>query len=398
VDEWLRIVRAQELILAGVYLLPMVSTALPEKLRVQATGVLIASAEPAGLRVTFLQDRLLRMSRLARTGTPKTADVSQLILSEISNTRLYLHASRSASLDEPLTVLLIDRNDELANLAAAIVRENPAVECVRADRAALCAKLRIEPQHLAGSPDSLHLHLLGLAAPAASLAPAAATRGYERYRARRKVYAACAAISSVAALWSAANVWTAHEARARADEVTARIDIEGAQYRQIARQLPRSPVRGEAMKRTVELSSALREAAREPLPMMAAISRALEPGPDIVLREFGWSYSSAEIQKGRDDVATEAANRTGAAPRPRKQSAYVLGEIRPFRGDYRAAIASIDALVERLRRDPHIAEVRTVRMPLDVRPSAALSGTTLDSSAQPTSTEFEVLIVYQPRA
>jgi hypothetical protein len=397
-DRWIGIIRAQALLLAGVYLLPMISAALPGGLRVPGTNILIASAHADSLRLTFLRDRHVRMSRVMRADAAQGADVTRLFLSEISNTRLYLHALRSATLDEPLTVLLIDRNDELEHVAAAIVHESPAVECVRAGHADLCTKLRIEPRHLAFSPDSVHLHLLGLGPRAESIAPAAATRRHERHRTRKKIYATCAAITSVAAVWSAVNGWTAYETRAQADEVTRRIANEDAQYQRIAAQFPRSPASGEAMKRTVELSKTLRENAREPLPMMAAISQALQPSPDIVLREFGWTYSGTDIQKGPDAaVPSAAATPTAASPPARKQSAYLLGEIRPFGGDYRAAIASIEALADRLRRNPHVAEVRTTRMPLDVRPNAILSGTTLESRAQAGSAEFEILIVYEPR-
>jgi hypothetical protein len=132
--------------------------------------------------------------------------------------------------------------------------------------------------------------------------------------------------------------------------------------------------------------------------MMAALSHALEASPDIVLREFGWTHSVADIQKGQETPSSSVAvTQPGTTPPPRRQSAYVQGEIRPFRGDYRAAIARVEGLARRLREDPRVAEVRTLRMPLDVSPNAILSGTTLDSLPAPTSAEFELLIVYKPR-
>jgi hypothetical protein len=396
-DEWLRAVHARDLLLAGVYLLPMVSTALPERLRVPATNLLIASGHAGALRLTFLRKRRLNMSRVTRADAAK-GDVARLFVSEISNTRLHLHALRSAALDEPLTILLIDPDDELEHVAAAILHENPAVECIRAGRAELCTKLRIDPGHLAASPDAVSLHLLGAAPRTCSIAPAAATRRYGRYRARRQVYATCAAVTGAAAMWSAVNGWAAYGTRTEADAVSRSIATEDAQYQQIARQLPRSPVSAEAMKRTVELSTTLRKAAREPLPMMAAISRALEPSPDIVVREFGWTYSDAAIQKSRDHgAASSPTPGDGASKPPRTESAYLVAEVQPFGGDYRAALANIEALVERLRRNADVAEVRTTRTPLDVSPSATLSGTTLDSATRPGSAEFEILIVYRPR-
>ena len=59
-------------------------------------------------------------------------------------------------------------------------------------------------------------------------------------------------------LWSAMNAWTAHGVHTQAEEVAARIKTEDAQYRQVTRQFPPAPMSGEAMKRAVEVSSALK--------------------------------------------------------------------------------------------------------------------------------------------
>jgi hypothetical protein len=397
IDEWLSVVHGQELPLAGVYLLPMVGAGLPDRLQVKTPNLLMATRHAEGLRLTFFRDRRFGSSRLSREEA-SNADLTRLYLSEISNTRLYLHALRTATLDEPLTVLLIDHSDELEPIAAAIVQDNPALTCIRAGRAELCTKLGISPALLRASPDALHLQLLGLHAHVGNIAPAVATRGYERYRARRAIHATCAAIATVGVLGSAMNGWMTYGIHTREDEVAATIRTEEVRYQQITAQLPPTPVSGEAMKRAIEASRALRENARTPLPMMAAISRALQASPDIVLREFGWSHSNAEIQKGRDAPVTAPATSPGASPPGRKQSAYLQGEIRSFRGDYRTATASIEALARRLRENPHVAEVRATKMPLDVSPNAILSGNTLDPGSAAATAEFELLIVYKPNA
>ena len=399
VDEWLRVVHDQRLPVAGVYLLPMVSAGLLDTLRMKTPNVLLATQHTGGLRLTFFRDGQFRLSRFTREDPSKSTDLTRLFLGEISNTRLYLHALHTVTLDEHLTVLLIDSNDELEHVADAIVEENPALECIRAGRADLCAKLSVSAEHLAWHRDALYLQLLGLHPRAGNIAPAAATRRYGRYQARRTVFATCAAMASVAMLWSTMNAWTAHGVHTQAEEVAARIKTEDARHRQVTRQFPPTPVSGEAMRRAVEVSSALKGNARDPHPMMAAISSALQSSPDIVLREFGWTYSVAEIQKGQEPSAPSAATTPpGAMPPGRRQSAYIQGEIRSFRGDYRAAMASIDAFAQRLRQNPHVAEVRTIKMPLNVNPNAILSGNTLDSGREPATAEFELLIVYKPRA
>ena len=209
VADWLRVIAAQELPLAGVYLLPMVSANLLDKLQVKTPNLLVAAQHTGGLRLTFFRDRQFRLSRLTRGDSSKTTDPVRLFAGEISNTRLYLHALRTATLDEHLTVLLLDRNDELQQVAETIVQDNPALDCVRVGQADLASRLDMDQELLARTPDALYLQLLGLKMPQGNLAPPSATVGFRHYRARRAVYATCAGIGVIAAVWSLFNAWEA---------------------------------------------------------------------------------------------------------------------------------------------------------------------------------------------
>jgi hypothetical protein len=401
--DWLKIVAAQELPVGAIYLLPMVSGALVEKLQIKAPNILLAAQHTGGLRLTFFRDRQFRLSRLTRGDASKSTDPLRLYAGEISNTRLYLHALRTATLDEHLTVLLIDRNDELENVAETIARDNPSLDCVRIGRAELGSRLNLDANFVAASPDAIYLQLLGLQTIVGNIAPAPVTLGYKRYRARRAIFAACASIGAVAALWSGVNGWRAYDVASQADDVAAQIRSQELQYQQVTREFPPSPTGGDNLKRAVETAKALRESARDPVPMMTTVSAALAPVPNVVLREFGWKYGATNAERGGDNIAAAPASaRSGsgvptAAPAARYQSAYITGEIRPFRGDYRAAIDTINGLAERLRRDPAVAEVRPIKMPLNVSPTAALSGTTAAARSESSAAEFELVIIYKPR-
>jgi hypothetical protein len=397
---WLRIVNAQELPLAALYLLPMVSVGLLDRLHVKTPNLLVAAQHSGGLRLTFFRDRQFRLSRLTRGDSAKSTDPVQLFSGEISNTRLYLHALRTATLDEHLTVLLLDRNDALEDVKQTITRDNPSLDCFRVGSAELSQRLGLERRFLAASPDSIYLQLLGLQPPLGNIAPSSATVGYRRYRARRAIYAACAGVGAIAAVWGGVNGWQTHGIRSNAAEVAAQIDAQNLQYEQLTRQFPPAPASGDNLKRTVEIANALRENARDPVPMMSIISSALEPSGNIFIREFGWRYGLTEIDKGKDATSPAASNvaAPGATPPSRRQSGLIAGEIRPFRGDYRGAIETIEALAARLRLHPAVLDVRTTKMPLNISPKAALSGTTLDGTRADVGTaQFEMIIVFKPR-
>ncbi|MGZ5228150.1 MAG: hypothetical protein ACXWCS_28675, partial [Burkholderiales bacterium] len=223
-----------------------------------------------------------------------------------------------------------------------------------------------------------------------------------RYRTRRSIYAACAGVGALAVIWSGVNGWQTYRVNSQAAYLTKQIAAQDTQYQQITRQFPPSPTSGENLKRAVEVAKALRDNTRDPMPMMAVVSSALEPNSNVVLREFGWKYGLGEIEKGMDGTATVTASMTqpapGVPPPSRRQSAYVSGEIRPFRGDYRAAIDTINGIVSRLRLHPAVFEIKASKLPLNVSPKAALSGNTLDASrTEAGSAEFELIIVFKPQ-
>src|SRR5262245_48308139 len=134
VNEWLQAVIARGLPVAGIYLLPLVSAVLPEKLGVQNPNLLIVAQHSGGLRLTCFRDKQFRLSRLTRGEGSKTDNRIRYFAEEISNTRLYLHALRTLTLDEPLMVLLLDRADELTEVARGIARESPSLDCARFGR------------------------------------------------------------------------------------------------------------------------------------------------------------------------------------------------------------------------------------------------------------------------
>src|SRR5262249_40224486 len=125
---------------------------------------------------------------------------------EISNTRLYLHALRTMTLDEHLTVLLIDRGDELAEVATGVSRENPSLDCLRLDRRELTARFGLPVQVLDASPYAIYLQLLGMKEPASNLASSIVTSGYRQYQARRAIFAACGVVAAAAVVWTGINV------------------------------------------------------------------------------------------------------------------------------------------------------------------------------------------------
>lgn len=396
IADWVQAVAARGMPIAGIYLLPMVGAGLLDKLDVKATNLLLVAQHADGLRLTFFRDRQFRLSRLTRGDGGRPENRTRYFTEEISNTRLYLHALRTMTLDEHLTVLLIDRGDELQEEAAGVARENPSLDCVRLGRGELAGRLGINDALLEASPYAMYLHLLGQKAPHSNLAPASTMVGYKRFQARRAIYAACGALAFAAAVWSSTNLY--HTATLSGDtEVAARqTALLSAQYLEITRQFPQAPTSAENLKKTVEIAQRLRATAHNPQKVMTLLSRALQVSPAIVIKEFGWKYSVTEIEvEGAREAAPSARAPSGPAGQ-RTESALIDGEVRPFRGDYRSAIVTINGFAGRLAGEPEVSEVRVVKLPLNVNPALTLSGNTLDNPEQGGTADFKLLLVLKP--
>jgi len=399
IAAWVQAVIECELPVAGIFLLPTVIQELVERLQLKQTNVLLVSITSSGLRLTFFRDGELRVSRLVRidsSGPPAIKSYAE----EISNTRLYLHALRVMTLDEPLSALIVDSDDTLPELADIIARDNPNIECRRLRRTEIVARLGIAAPALDSSADALYLHLLGSHAPDSNLAPAEVTFGYRMHGARLGIYALAGVTALAIAAWCAFTWYQIIDTNVNieSDIATAAVQVGQlqAQYRETARQFPAAPASAENLQRAVEVAQKIVAFRRSPETMMTILGQALDQNPDIKLKSFDWKYRRADI--GQQDPGKSAKTKKGPGPAggARQQSGLIDGEVRPFRGDYRAANESITRFAAALSEQPQVAEVRVIRVPLNVSPSLTLSGSTADSSAPAGKADFELLLVLKP--
>lgn len=397
IAPWVRTIEGAGLPVAGVYLLPMAGEVLIERLGIAQANLLAVTQVSTGLRLTFFRDRQLRLSRLVRVdapGMPPTAVLAE----EINNTRFYLNSLRLIGLDEPLTVVMVDARDELAEAAAALTRENPSLECQRIGRDELSKKLGLSAAALNSGRAALILHTVGLKTPAGNLAPAVVTAGFKEHQVRRGLYAAAAVAAVGAILWAVVNTGLTLDASFDVDRKRAETAQQQAAYVEATRQFPAAPTSSENIQRAVVIARELIKTLRSPEPFLALVSTALDTNPTVLLREIEWKYGITPIESGASRGGKPATEAPGGAAVPR-QSGLISGEIRPFRGDYRAAIETINRFAQTLAKDPAIEEVRITQLPLNVSPDLALAGNTVDARDQaPTAAQFKLLILLRASA
>lgn len=393
VAPWLGVLVECQLPVGGIFLLPMVTSGILGMLDGKADNLLLVAAHPAGLRLTFFREGAFRLSRLSR-GDAAAAVQGRTIIDEISNTRLYLHALRAATLDEPVSVVFLDHGDQLGDIPRQISEENASLQCSALGSGEIAKRLRLDPALLGISPAVIYLQLLGGSTPENNLASSAITAGYRRYRARRQLFAASAAAACIGLAWSGANLWQQFSTQENIDNTARRTAQVNIEYRTATLQFPAAPTSADNLKRATELAEKLRDSAVSPEPLLQVVGRALAPSPEIVLTELGWQYRPGEFDAG--GTAGAAPRQTpppgGPAPALRRHSGLLAGQVRDFRGDFRQAILSINTLAERLRGDPAVENVRVVQLPLNVSPGLALSGNTSDAPAQGGSADFRIVV------
>lgn len=397
VAPWLAVLVETGLPVGGIYLLPMVMSGLVDALDTKSDNLLLVAAHPAGIRLTFFREGAFRLSRLSRSDA--TAGLqSRAIVDEISNTRLYLHALRAATLDEPVAVVLLDHAEQLGETTKLIGADNPSLNCTRLGRGDIASLLKLDPILIETSPAAIYLQLLGARIPGNNLASPAVTAGYKHFQTRQQLFAASAVAAVIGIAWAGFNLWhqfSTDNETAAATQITAQVNAE---YQAATGKFPSSPTTADNLKKAAELAERLRTSAMTPERFFQVVGQALAPSPEIVLTELDWQHSTTEFDSG-----TAAAGATKAPPQAltgtavRKQSGLIAGQVRDFKGDFRFAINSITALAERLRSNPAVETVRVVQLPLNVSPTLTLSGKTSDNPAQTGAAEFKlVLVLKQP--
>jgi hypothetical protein len=351
-------------------------------------NLLVVSKGSAGVRQTFFKDLKFRISRLTPLRELDDA-ADQYYADEVGNTRMYLDALTITHVDDALQVVILDQDDSLSGLPAAISRGRPNMRCTRLGRSEIVSRFSIAPEQLEASNDALHLHLLGEGTPALNFAPPQVTQGYQRYRGRRMVYAAAGATLLLALLWSGKNVLDTMSA---GDEtVTLRRQTQDlqARYQKVQSEFPEAPTTSENLRNAVEVAEQLKRSQRMPDVMMSVVSNALGAAPQIQLASLEWKY---------EPVTETTAGAAPVAPLGTLlQSAFIRGEVGSFSGDYKNAMTQINAFATSLASDARVARVQVLKLPFNASSDAGMSGNT-NVPAGSTGAQFEFAITFKAGA
>lgn len=382
-EPWINEIERVGAPISGVYLTPLISRPLIKLLGAGDKGVLLVSQRRTGLRQSFFDHGELKLSRLT------SIDVSQPrtgYAEEILKTRAYLTSLRLISRETQLKVVLLDSDGSLGELVRAL-DEDLAIDPERIGPAALAKLARSDATSLAACPEALPFLIFARGRPLGSLAPAKLLRRFRVLQARRLVFALAAAVFIVSSLVALAQLRERAALDAATVSLASEIRHQQALYATAARGFPSSPAPANVLQNAVQLGRAVQNEMHTPALALAVAAVALERSPHVLVKKLTWDagHGGAKTAQGMQ------------APAKGNETLEIEAEIRPFDGDFRAALAKVEQFTSALNEDVRTAQARVTQSPLDISSQANLSGSAAGGRGDKDSAAFRVQVELKAR-
>lgn len=397
ISSWIHIIEQLHAPLAGVYLLPMVSQMLVNRLKLTEPHIMLTDWQGTGLRQTYFQQGRLRVSRLAPSVSLEQGRLAELYESETEKTRLYLLSQRLIARDTRLNLLVLapkGQGEEVCRL----VGPDPGIVCTALDTFELAKRLGLDQEQLQRFPELLYMQVAAMGGGMVNLAPPELTHNYLMQQVAKALWLASAGVLAGGLLVFAINLFNTLDYRGQTEAAQAQTHVQENLYNDVARNFPVTPLSGGELKIAVEMAAGIESNTRTPGRFMRVVATGLDASPEIQLQRLRWLLTT-----NLDSTDGQASTKTPAAPHQMpiggvlRELGFIDGEIRNFQGDYRAALDSVNHLATLIRKDPRVEQVQVVQQPVNVSSQSNLQGSTLDAAAQQMpAAQFKLKIVLKP--
>lgn len=405
-ENWLAVIKALDARLVGIYLLPMLSQLLAQKLKLTGPNVLMCEKLSSGLRQTYLQNGRLRLSRLISNLPSAPNQLGYFYLVETEKTRLYLMSQRFITRETPLTLALLSQDGTTQEISQAISQEQ-GVACLDVSLAAYAKQVGLADNLVNEMPELLHMQLLASGVIVDNLAPESLTKSFKFSKIKQGIHVATIIIGFVGLVAAGAVLMQGLEQKSALNQAVAETAIQQKKYEEVARDFPVTPIGANDLRAAVELDQMIAAYPKSPRRMMQVVSAALEQSLDsIQLNRLRWVLSNDGNLKDDDKfipiaVPNEAQANANAAihgdPSQLNEVGFITAEIAGFTGNYRAALESVNRLVVNLKADKRVASVEVLQEPVNVSSFADLQGSTADEqSTQRQPAFFKLKVTLKP--
>ncbi|HWT29302.1 MAG TPA: hypothetical protein VN084_07300 [Methylophilaceae bacterium] len=400
-QKWLACIERQQAPLVGVYLISMISQLIVRRHKIMDPHILLSEKLSSGFRQSYLHNGRLRISRLAPIPDSAQNQLNYFYNVETEKTRLYLVSQRFITRETPLTIVLPALADTVEAVKRSLEQEQ-GIECKVIDLAAFAKTLKLDPEAVRRNPELVHMHLLATGNVPDNLAPASLIKNHQVNALRQWTNLASGLVLLIGLVLAALNFNQALDDEAAISQAALETRVQEQRYAEVAKDFPATPLPAADLQQAVEIHHQLVEAARSPRMVMEAIGRGLAQTPEIdVVRLHLMRSEDIDVKDTSALNATApvaVSTQANAAPAGTLyQICFLNGEIRAFTGDYRAALASVTRLVDKLKADPAIEQVSIAQEPVNLSSFSNLSGSTVDEqAARLQAAAFQIKIVFKP--
>lgn len=409
-QAWVAIIKAQEALLVGVYLLPMLSRVLMQQLKLTAPHLLFCEKLSSGLRQTYFHNGFLRMSRLVPNVPEVSAQIGYFYLVEIDKTRLYLMSQRYITRETPLNLALVSVAGSTQQISQGISQEQ-GLHCTDVSLESLAKSLDLPLKLLQQKPELMHMQLLANGHVADNLAPDWLTKSFQFSRLKQGLAIATTLIGFFGLVTAGWMFKQGLNEKATLEQAHQDTLIQQHQYDEAAKDFPVTQISANDLKVAVEVDKQIAGFPKSPKRMMQVISAALAPNAkgtldEVQIDRLHWVLTNDMNVNDQDksQVAAPSAEQavTNAVPAtdPTQlmEVGFLTAQISGFTGDYRRALASLNQFVANIKADSRVLDVVVIQEPVNVSSFVSLQGSTTDEqSAQKQPAFFKLKIVLKPK-
>ena len=394
IDPWLALLNRHKAPLAGIYSVPLFTSALLDLIPAPAAHMLIVSLQSiSGLRQTLYIDRELKISRLAPLPRYGTKPYGPYIFGEVEKISRHINSLQPGGKNEPLHVYFLATAGLLQELAQEY-RDSTELHYHLIDLHTLPESGNILSKVRAPFSDQFFMYKLLSRPPRNCYASSSHRRYFFMRRLRHLLLIASALLILSSVIWGGANLVNALHYRQRSLIAQNKAEFYAAHNRMARESLPKIPVAPTDLQLAVELSETLRNYKTTPLDTVRLLSKALERFPSIHVSDMQWAPSLVpdfNAAQGENALgAQDTAAYRHAGDYRFYQTSMIKGYVEPFDGNFRAAITLINEFAEILRSQKAVYDVSVISLPLDVSPSTSLEG---DMQSSDESARFSMSIV-----
>ena len=381
VKIWVDVLDKYKVPMAGINSLPIFTGSILNTFPNPSDQMLIVSIQSiSGLRQTYFQDREFRISRLVQLPRYGTISYAPDISEEVEKIRRYLMSLRLISDDKPLDIYFL-LTGELLGEVRRLYEDSAMIRYHVVDVNTLMENSGLKRRVSAPFSDQFYVNEF-LKKPPRNFYASKRERRYSTMRKMRySMLAASILLILTGVVISGINF---------VDGLTMKQDSLAAQKKakfyadryQMAREhLPKTPVEAPELKVAVDIVSELKKFRTSPIKIVKAISDGLNRYPELILDKVDWmanvdpNFGSGGTRTDTVPVMNANINTTAQLPGGDYYQIAVLdGHINGFKGDYRKAIATINAFTETIRKEDSVYNVSVLDFPLDISSKANLQG------------------------